>query len=93
MVPLPVILVEFLLAFGGALFLANVVAIYRLRREQNWPPYRPAGMSDEDTQGLSRSALRDNRVPSRPRILIGLVIGFGVAMYALASLIDVLHLG
>lgn len=41
MVPLPVILVEFLVAFGLALFGANTLALVRLRREGNWPPEGP----------------------------------------------------
>lgn len=40
-VPLPVILVEFLVAFGLALFGANSMAFVRLRREGNWPPEGP----------------------------------------------------
>lgn len=43
MIPLPVILVEFLVAFGLALFGANAVALVRLRRDGNWPPAREAG--------------------------------------------------
>jgi hypothetical protein len=42
-IPLPVILVEFLIAFGLALFGANAVAMVRLRREGNWPPRADAG--------------------------------------------------
>jgi hypothetical protein len=39
-IPLPVILVEFLVAFGVALFGANALAFLRLRRDGNWPPAR-----------------------------------------------------
>jgi hypothetical protein len=42
-IPLPVILVEFMIAFGLALFGANAVALVRLRREGNWPPRSDAG--------------------------------------------------
>ncbi|MCA1824685.1 MAG: hypothetical protein ABR520_05875 [Mycobacteriales bacterium] len=41
MIPLPVILTEFLLAFGAALLLANAAAMVRLRRDGNWPPAPP----------------------------------------------------
>ena len=43
MIPLPVILVEFLIAFGVALCGANALALVRLRRDGNWPPARDAG--------------------------------------------------
>ena len=43
MIPLPVILVEFLIAFGVALLGENAVALVRLRRDGNWPPAREAG--------------------------------------------------
>lgn len=88
MIPLEVILVEFLLAFGAALFLANAVTVVRLRRENNWPPYRPAGMADAEAEGLSRTALHEHRVPSRTRILIGLAIGLAVSLWSVASLLD-----
>jgi len=42
-IPLPVILVEFLIAFGVALAGANALALVRLRRDGNWPPAREAG--------------------------------------------------
>jgi hypothetical protein len=87
-IPLDVILLEFLLAFGAALFLANAVAIVRLRREQNWPPERPAGLPADGAAELTRSAAREQKVPSRPRILAGLVIGLGVSLWAFATLID-----
>ncbi|MDQ1709902.1 MAG: hypothetical protein QOG49_1287 [Frankiaceae bacterium] len=87
-IPLPVILVEFLLAFGGAMFVANVTAVVRLRRDGNWPPYRPAGLDDQSVDGLSRVAQREHRVPSRPRILTGLVIGLAVSLWAGASLLN-----
>ena len=85
MIPLNVILIEFLLAFGAALFLANAAAIVRLRREQNWPPDRPAGVP-ADAEPMTRTAAREQRVPSRARILTGVVIGLGVALWALATL-------
>ena len=87
MIPLPVILVEFLLAFGAALFLANAVAVFRLRREHNWPPYRPVGIPADQMQALSRTAARERPTPSRNRILLGLVIGLGVAMWSVATLL------
>ena len=40
MIPLPVILVEFMIAFGLALSGANTLALVRLRRDGNWPPAR-----------------------------------------------------
>ncbi len=43
MIPLPVILVEFLVAFGLALFGANALAFVRLRRAGNWPPRADGG--------------------------------------------------
>ena len=88
MIPLPIILVEFLLAFGGALFFANAVAIVRLRREANWPPYRPAGMPEGEARSLSRTDSREHRIPSRGRILTGLVIGLGVSLVAVAKLLN-----
>jgi hypothetical protein len=87
-IPVEVILIEFLLAFGAALFLANAVAIVRLRREQNWPPERPAGLPEDRAGQLSRSAAREQRLPSRPRLLAGVVIGLGVSLWAIATLID-----
>ena len=50
MIPLPVILVEFLVAFGVALFGANVLALVRLRRDGNWPPVREAGPAPSATR-------------------------------------------
>ena len=76
MIPLPVILIEFMAAFGLALFLANGAAVLRLRREDNWPPTRPAAAGAPDA-----------RVPSRGRILTGLVIGLLVALWAVASFV------
>lgn len=89
MIPLPVILVEFLLAFGAALFLANATAVVRLRREDNWPPYRPAGMPAAEAESLTRTAARELRLPSRNRILMGLAIGLGVALWAGATLLKI----
>lgn len=88
MIPLPVILVEFLLAFGAALFLANATAVFRLRREHNWPPYRPVGMAADEAQSLSRTAARERPLPSRNRILLGLVIGLSVALWSVAILLN-----
>lgn len=68
MIPLPVILVEFLVAFGLALFGANALALVRLRREGNWPPARDAGPA-----------------PSAVRIVTGIVVGFLVATWAVAT--------
>lgn len=87
MIPLPVILVEFLLAFGAALLLANAVAVVRLKREDNWPPYRPAGVTDTEARELSRVASHQRPLPSRNRIVIGIVIGLGVSLWALATLV------
>jgi hypothetical protein len=80
LIPLPIILVEFLLAFGAALFLAQVVAFVQLRRTDNWPPTRPVG-------ALEPSAGDRSGVPSRPRILTLLVIGLGVSLWSLATLV------
>jgi hypothetical protein len=49
-IPLPVILVEFLVAFGVALFGANALALVRLRRDGNWPPARTAGPAPSATR-------------------------------------------
>jgi len=70
-IPLPVILVEFMVAFGFALFGANTVALVRLRRDGNWPPAR-------DGAGPAPSALR---------IVGGIVVGFVVAAWAVATFI------
>lgn len=68
MIPLPVILVEFLVAFGLALCGANAVALVKLRREGNWPP----------TRGPEPG-------PSALRIVTGIVVGFVVALWAVAT--------
>ena len=69
MIPLPVILVEFLVAFGVALFGANALALVRLRRDGNWPPARgDAGPA-----------------PSAVRIVAGIVVGLVVALWAVAT--------
>lgn len=68
MIPLPVILVEFMVAFGLALFGANALALVRLRRDGNWPPARDAGPA-----------------PSASRIVAGIVVGFVVAAWAVAT--------
>jgi hypothetical protein len=79
-IPLPIILVEFLLAFGAALFIAQVVAVVQLRRHGNWPPTRPVG-------ALDASDGEPAAVPSRPRILTLLAIGLGVSLWSLATLV------
>lgn len=81
MIPLPIILVEFLLAFGAALFLAQVVAVVQLRRAGNWPPTHPVGGALEPAEGERAG------VPSRPRILTLLAIGLGVSLWSLATLV------
>jgi hypothetical protein len=70
-IPLPVILVEFLVAFGVALFGANALALVKLRREGNWPP--------------ARTARADGPAPSAARILTGLTVGLVVTLWALAT--------
>jgi hypothetical protein len=70
-IPLPVILVEFMVAFGFALFGANALALVRLRRDGNWPPAR-------DGAGPAPSALR---------IVGGIVVGFVVGAWAVATFI------
>ena len=72
MIPLPVIMVEFMVAFGLALFGANLVALVRLRRDGNWPPMKTANGA---------------ALPSRPRILAGIAIGLLVALWALATFV------
>jgi hypothetical protein len=79
-IPLPIILVEFLLAFGAALFIAQLVAVVQLRRDDNWPPTRPVGT-------LEGAAGERSGVPSRPRILTMLGIGLGVSLWSLATLV------
>jgi multisubunit Na+/H+ antiporter MnhC subunit len=69
-IPLPVILVEFLIAFGLALFGANALAFLRLRRDGNWPP-TPARAGEP--------------APSAARILTGIVVGFVVTLWAAAT--------
>lgn len=70
-IPLPVILVEFMVAFGLALFGANALALVRLRRDGNWPPARDAGPA-----------------PSAFRIVAGIVVGFVVAGWAVATFLS-----
>lgn len=72
MIPLPVILVEFMVAFGLALFGANAFALVRLRRDGNWPPARDAAAGP---------------APSAFRIVAGIVVGFVVAAWAVATFI------
>lgn len=69
MIPVPVILVEFMVAFGVALIVANGLAFVRLRRDGNWPPARTA-------TGPS---------PSAARIVGGFVVGLVVTLWALAT--------
>lgn len=100
MIPLPIILVEFLLAFGAALFIAQVVAVVQLRRADNWPPTRPVSPlvpSDGPSRGAAEGPLAAPRagdrhaqagVPSRPRILTLLAIGLGVSLWSLATLVS-----
>ena len=72
MIPLPVILCEFMVAFGLALFGANSMAFVKLRREGNWPP-EPVG---------------GEPAPSRGRILIGMAVGLLVALWAVATFVS-----
>lgn len=69
MIPVPVILVEFMVAFGLALLAANALAFVRLRRDGNWPP--------------SRSG--DAASPSATRIVGGFVAGLVVTLWGLAT--------
>ena len=92
MIPLPVILVEFLLAFGAALLVAQLVAIFRLRREDNWPPTRPAGRAPSDAGGAQHGA-DAGAVPSRSRILTQLVIGLAVSLWSLSTLVALANRG
>ncbi len=66
MIPLPVILVEFLVAFGVALAGANALALLRLRRDG--APARP-----------------DGTAPSATRMVIGIVVGVVVTLWAVAT--------
>ena len=69
MIPLPVILVEFMAAFGLALIGANALAFVRLRRDGNWPPARNATAPS----------------PSAARIVGLFVVGLVVTLWALAT--------
>ena len=71
MVPLPVILCEFMVAFGLALFGANSMAMIKLRREGNWPP----------------EPVRGAPAPSRGRILTGITVGLLVTLWAIATFV------
>lgn len=73
MIPLPVILVEFMVAIGLALFLGSAVALLRLRRDDNWPPSRPV------TEGAP--------APSRVRILGGMTVGLVMTLWAVATFV------
>jgi hypothetical protein len=90
-IPLPIILVEFLLAFGAALLVAQAVAIVRLRREDNWPPTRPAGTTSGPAGPAA--ARPGGGVPSRSRILTQLVIGLAVSLWALSTLVALANRG
>lgn len=86
-IPLPIILVEFLLAFGAALFIAQAVAFVQLRREDNWPPTRPAGRREPTGADPASGDQSNGRLPSRPRILTLLAIGLAVSLWSLATLV------
>ncbi len=77
-IPVRVILTELILAVGLALLAANVLAWVRLRREDNWPPRR----SSRATRPGANAA-----VPSRARILTGIVAGLFVTLVALATFV------
>jgi hypothetical protein len=85
-IPLPVILVEFVVALGLALFLANTVAYVRLRREDNWPPSRPP-CTPVPTRRREQAAAARAQVPSRTRILSGITIGFVMAVWGVATFV------
>ena len=87
MVPLPVILCEFIVAFGLALLAANAAAYFRLRREDNWPPNRPAGTPVPTTRTQKAAALR-GPLPSRRRIVSGAVIGVVMALWGVATFVN-----
>ncbi len=78
MIPFPVILTELTFALGLALFGANALAWLRLRREQNWPPRRAS-------RALRAGATAT--LPSRGRILAGMVIGLVVTLWAAATFV------
>ena len=82
MIPLPVILVEFLFALGLALFGASVVAYVRLRREGNWPPARPAAPSGRRN---GQRAAAEPAAPSRARIYVDMLLGLVIVLWAAAS--------
>jgi hypothetical protein len=69
-IPVPVILVEFVVAFGVALLGANALAFVRLRRDGNWPPAK---------------APADGPSPSAARVVGGFVVGLVVTLWALAT--------
>lgn len=69
-IPLPVILVEFIAAFGFALLIGCTFVLLRLRSEGNWPPARTGEPG-----------------PSAAFIVGGMVVGFLVGTWAVASFI------
>ncbi len=69
MIPVPVILVEFLIAFGLALVVGHALAFVRLRRDGNWPPARTATAPS----------------PSATRIVVGFVVGLVMILWGLAT--------
>lgn len=71
MIPLPVILCEFMVAFGLALFGANSMALVKLHREGNWPPEPVSG----------------SPAPSRARIIGGIAVGLMVTLWAVATFV------
>lgn len=87
MVPLPVILCEFIVAFGLALLAANAAAYVRLRRDDNWPPTRPAGAPVPTSRSARAAALR-GALPSRRRIMSGMVIGLVMALWGVATFVN-----
>lgn len=70
MIPLPVIMVEFMAAFGLAMFLAYGLALVRLRRDAAGPPAADA-----------------RPAPSTGRVVAGMVVGFLVASWAVATFV------
>lgn len=86
MVPLPVILCEFMVAFGLALFCANALALVKLRRAGDWPPARSTVPTAP--HGRPAGADADPPLPSRPRILGGMTVGLLVTLWAVATFVS-----